>query len=315
MRISAPCKINLHLNVKEKRSDGFHNLESLFVCLELADELYFELNGKNGLWDLQLDKASSLDLKKATFMGKDNLISRAFYFFKAKTGFDHGIKCILNKKVPLGAGLGGGSSNAAFTLLALNELAKTGLSWNELLEMALNLGSDVPFFLKAGLDKSGKNNAAWIKGRGEHIIPLPQPPAYPLLLVKPPFQSNTAKAFALLSKYRKKHPVIEDKETIRDTQALFMEKIWAYRPDKWPFFNDFLDVLPHKEIYQDILLELKKNGALFTGLSGSGSCCFGVFDNEKIAQTVKTSIKNNKIHKNDTHLTFFLANNDKPVLK
>jgi len=320
MRVFAPAKINVHLEVKERRLDGFHDLESLFVCLDFGDELYFELSGKNGFWDLSLDRTSNPDIIKEDFLGENNLISRAVCIFREKTGFEHGIKCVLNKKVPLGAGLGGGSSNAASTLLALNELASTGLSENELLDMALSLGSDVPFFIKAGMEKTGKSNAAWVKGRGEHIFPLLLSPSYPVLLVKPPFQSNTAEAFALLSKYRRKQATkvsgtIVAAKTRGLSETSDMEKIWACSPDKWPFFNDFLDVLPNKEIYQEILLELKNSGALFTGLSGSGSCCFGIFSEEKIAQTAETTIKSKKIHKNFTHLTFILAKFTRSVLK
>ena len=306
MKIRAPCKINLHLEVKDRRPDGFHNLESLFVSLAFGDELYFELTEETGFWALRLAETSDSGMESGDFTGENNLISRAVSLFRAKTGFNHGLKCVLEKNIPLGAGLGGGSSNAASTLLALNELANTGLSEDELLDMALSLGSDVPFFIKAGMDKTGKNTAALVRGRGEHIIPVRLPPEYPVLLVKPPFRSNTTEAFAFLSQYRKKNTGFNAGPTVKPCPE-GLDKAWASSPDQWPFFNDFLNILPKKEIYHEILRELKTMGALFTGLSGSGSCCYGIFNDVKTAQMAESTIKSRKIEKIFTRLTFFLA--------
>ena len=172
--------------------------------------------------------------------------------------------------------------------------------------MALCLGSDVPFFIKGG--------AAWISGRGEHIISLAQPPEYVVLLVKPPFFSDTAGAFSALSQYRKENSNFKANQCIKpDLEGI--NNIWTSPPEKWPFFNDFMEILPHREIFKEIIGELKNRGSLYSGLSGSGSCCFGLFNDKKTAQTAEAAFNANKNREFFTQLTFFLAPGADPVLE
>jgi 4-diphosphocytidyl-2-C-methyl-D-erythritol kinase len=298
--IEAPCKINLHLKVKHLRPDGFHELESLFAALSFGDSLSFELGGKDGTAELEQTGPYRADL--AGLVWEKNLVCRALALFREKTGFKAGVRIGLAKRIPLGAGLGGGSSDAASALLALDRLAGTGLDDRELLKMAAALGSDVPFFLTCG--------AAWVTGRGETIETGAVPAGLWTVLVKPPFRSGTTDAFRLLDARR----AGESPETrgIGEFDTHGWKKILASPPGEWPFYNDFLPVLPRSAVYRDICGALKKLGAPFSGLSGSGSCCFGIFDDREKAEKAVQSLLGQR---NFVQLTFFLARRADPGLK
>lgn len=322
--VKAPGKINLHLRVKEKRADGFHGLESLFAAIAFGDTLFFEQIDE-GSWELginwhpsALETLNDKSRENLDLFAENNLVSRAAALFRAKTNIKSGFRCTLEKHIPLGAGLGGGSSDAASALLALNFMTKAGLSREDLLEMALKLGSDVPFFISGG--------AAWISGRGEHIESIPAPGDFGVLLVKPPFPSNTALAYQCLDRHREKAPgpisgisgspesgFIPGKPEYPGREDL--KNIWALPPGDWPFYNDFLPLLPERESYGRILKNLKDQGALFSGLSGSGSCCFGIFEDKKKAAMAEKALKSSGNNKNFIQLTFFLASGADPVLQ
>ena len=339
--VHAPAKINLHLEIKERLPNGFHELQSLFVSLDFGDDLRFETTEKPGFWELELrcppDSPSNLSPELGEFRDNlevggldefcdnadlaflddfrdNNLITRAVSLFRAKTGFDKGLKCTLDKRIPLGAGLGGGSSDAVSTLLALDLLAGTKLSIEELLEIAENMGSDLPFFLHGG--------AAWVSGRGERIETLIAPPKYGVILVKPPFQSATGEAYRLLDQYREQNALKNagsmphfatfqpKKPTPKDVKSA-----WLLSPETWPFSNDFLDVLPQSDVYNEILQDLRDSGALFAGLSGSGSCCFGVYKDSETALAAKNALKKSQNKQFNIFCTFFLASRAVPVLQ
>ena len=305
--IHAPCKINLHLAVGDRRPDGFHELESIFAALDFGDDLYFKITGSKNFFKLRLSQSINSgifpendNLISGISLKSDNLISRAVELFRAETGLNHGLQCVLEKRIPLGAGLGGGSSDAASTLIALNSLFSAGLPAEKLLEMAAKLGSDVPFFLYGGVAK--------VTGRGECIKPLPALPDYAVLLVKPSFRSSTAEAFRLLDEYRNSSENLRSSGSAGSACDNFMN-------EEWPYFNDFLSILPQADIYREICRDLLRNGAEFAGLSGSGSCCFGIFKDYKKALKAKKSIKSQKIQFNLNQCTFFLASAAIPVLK
>ena len=306
--IQAPCKINLHLWIGERRPDGFHELESIFAALALGDSLWFESTAKEGGHSLSI-KWEVPHNERVEISPEKNLVSRAVSIFREKTGFASGLRISLVKRVPVGAGLGGGSSDAACTLLALDALANTDLSGKELEEMALHLGSDVPFFLKGG--------TAFVSGRGEHIEPLTLPRGLWIVLVKPPFFSDTAVAFRLLDRARELDRGKFSKNKLSQ-KALVLAL--GEDPAAWPFYNDFLPVFleewddekAHPYSYQLILESLKALGASFAGLSGAGSCCFGIFNSEKAA---KLAEKNLAEKVNFVKSTFFVGHKPNPVVK
>jgi 4-diphosphocytidyl-2-C-methyl-D-erythritol kinase len=263
MTILAPAKVNLHLAVLDRRPDGFHNIESVFLALDFADTLCFKLVKQENSAEIVM-KPDSVPIPP-----EENVIFRALSLFRAKTGFSKGLRIKVQKRIPIGGGLGGGSSDAASTLLALNKLADNALDSDLLLEMGESLGSDVPFFLH-------KTAAARVTGRGEKIETL-SPPLLFLTLVNPGFPSDTAAAYRLLDKKR------EGKENLPPKQTV----------NKMPFdsfFNDFLPVFeePESSVYNDIISKLMDSGAEYANLSGSGSTCFGVFlDRAKAQNAVK----------------------------
>jgi 4-diphosphocytidyl-2-C-methyl-D-erythritol kinase len=173
--------------------------------------------------------------------------------------------------------------------------------------MAAILGSDAPFFLH--------NGAAWVTGRGERIEPLPLPviKRYGVLLVKPPFQSDTPRAFQLLDIQREKNSPSVCK--ISESGPEELKKAWTKPPQEWPFFNDFLPLLAETKIYQRIIGNLRGAGALFAGLSGSGSCCFGIFETQEKAETAERAIIASIKTQIFTQTTIFLASEANPVLE
>jgi 4-diphosphocytidyl-2-C-methyl-D-erythritol kinase len=268
LTIQAPGKINLHLRVQERRSGGYHGLESIFLALDFGDTLHFTLLDEPGTVQIR----GGGDLKP-----EENIIFRALALFRAETGFNRGLRVDMEKRIPLGGGLGGGSSDAASTLRALNGLSGAGLSASRLAEMAVKLGSDVPFFLTGG--------AAWVSGRGEQIRPLPPTAAFPVLLANPGFPSGTAGAFRLLDAARADlSSAGRGPAAFPDPESLI--EALGKPPRDWPFTNDFLPVLDVQSggRYRELLSRLRGLGADFCGLSGAGSTCFGVFTDQDAAE-------------------------------
>lgn len=180
MEFLAPAKINLSLRVLGRRADGFHDLESLMCPVSVFDTLDVTLRAAGGL-EFTCDDATLP-------AGDDNLVVRAARLFCERAGIEPHARIALTKHIPHGAGLGGGSSDAATTLLALDRLFATQLSLETLAAMAAELGSDVPFFIY--------QSAAMIRGRGERVEPVAFPHALPLLLIKPPFGVPTPWAYS-----------------------------------------------------------------------------------------------------------------------
>ena len=180
MEFLAPAKINLSLRVLGRRADGFHDLESLMCPVSVFDTLDVTLRAAGGL-EFTCDDATLP-------AGDDNLVVRAARLFCDRAGIEPHARIALTKHIPHGAGLGGGSSDAAATLLALDRLLATQLSLETLAAMAAELGSDVPFFIY--------QSAAMIRGRGERVEPVAFPHALPLLLIKPPFGVPTPWAYS-----------------------------------------------------------------------------------------------------------------------
>lgn len=188
MKVAAPCKTNLFLEVLERRPDGFHELDTVFTTLALADALELEL-----LLDGRLELVVEGD--PTVPADATNLVWRAADALRVAAGRpDLGARLLVLKRVPAGGGLGGGSSDAAAALVALDALWRTALGEARLLELAAGLGSDVPFFLRGGLQRG--------QGRGERLAPL-TPPARPLdlVLVLPGFACPTGQVYGALGPF------------------------------------------------------------------------------------------------------------------
>jgi 4-diphosphocytidyl-2-C-methyl-D-erythritol kinase len=171
LTVSAPAKLNLFLHITGRRADGYHTLQSALQLIDLADTLHFAPRDDCKVSLHLADSAVSMGV-----LEKDNLITRAALALKSEGAalMSLGADIWLEKRIPLGGGLGGGSSDAATTLLALNKLWKMGFSGQKLAEIGLKLGADVPFFLFG--------NNAWAEGIGEQLTPLQLPPRWFVVL-------------------------------------------------------------------------------------------------------------------------------------
>jgi len=294
--VAAPAKLNLHLRVGGKRPDGFHDIESLFLALDFGDTLRFRTRpGANAATEIRMDWRLPPESGPVPNLSPEkNIVSKAVSLFRERTGYDAGLEIVVEKRVPLGGGLGGGSSDAAATLLALNRLAagRGGIpDARGLVEMGAELGSDVPFFARGAA-------LAWVGGRGERVLPVAPTRellGLSVLLVNPGVHSDTGEAFRALDARRKADP---DGQRTRDVRSEDLAGVLAGHPRDWPFFNDFLSVFDSDlekdsrvggagSVYREIIMYLRALGAGFAGLSGSGSTCFGVFSERDKAAFAK----------------------------
>ena len=292
LTVFSPAKVNLHLEVKDKRPDGFHDIESVFLAVNFGDTLHFSLLDASQERDSKVDPSGLIEISMNGPALKDsglilspqrNIIYRAITLFREKTDYFCDKKVIVSaeKRIPIGGGLGGGSSNAASTLLALNKMAPSPLDRSTLLEMASVLGSDVVFFVY-------ETRAAYVSGRGEIIKPFDSPPMF-LTLVNPGFSSDTARAFGLLDKTRSDNfhaKKREESDLNIDISSMFFTPSCSFK-------NDFLSVFPQdeKSIYENIIFLLYKSGAVYANLSGTGATCFGVFTDEEAAQKAARDLR------------------------
>lgn len=179
LTLPSPAKLNLFLHINGRRADGYHELQTIFQFIDHADTLYLSERQDSGIRLL------------TDFPGvpaEQNLIVRAARLLQAKTGCQKGADIRIDKILPMGGGLGGGSSNAATTLLGLNALWQTGASIDELAHWGLALGADVPVFVRG--------EACWAEGVGEIITPMPELAENWFVVVIPPCQVNTGKIFS-----------------------------------------------------------------------------------------------------------------------
>ena len=262
--LKAHAKINLHLEVLGKRSDGFHDLVSVFAPISLADEL---------LMQRKPDKKECKVLSPLAELPVENTITRAYEEFKNFTGISEGVSVRILKRIPEGAGLGGGSSDAASVLLGLNDMFSADLKEEDLRAIALKIGSDVPFFLG--------NGAAVVKGRGEEIKRLSLFSDYFGILIYPGIKSATPRAYSLLSR----------KESEKLNPAFDPELFCGKDCREWPFFNSFEDVLFNEyPAIKKAKLDLLKYEADFALMSGAGSSVFGLFKDEKTAENAYSKL-------------------------
>jgi 4-diphosphocytidyl-2-C-methyl-D-erythritol kinase len=176
--VNSPAKLNLFLHITGRRPDGYHLLQTIFQIIDYCDTLEFNVS-TSGTVDLQCNEPG--------LMGEDNLILRAAKALQAETGCKKGADIRLLKRIPMGAGLGGGSSNAATTLVSLNHLWGTGLSTEDLCAIGARLGADIPLFVKG--------ESSWAEGVGEILVPVHLPPRF-YLVITPDCHVSTREIFS-----------------------------------------------------------------------------------------------------------------------
>jgi len=259
----APAKINLFLHVLRKRADGYHEISSLMQKISLYDELTFSLRPAGIIL-----KCLNSDLPTS----EDNLVFRAARSIFSYSGYQSGIEITLTKNIPLAAGLGGGSSDAAATLLALNKICRLGLKKAELMKLGAKLGADVPFFIFG--------NCALAAGIGERLKAWKNLPKLHICLINPCFFLSTKLVYENLN-------LRLTKERINYSIAPFIELSNIIRE----MHNDLEPVAlkMHPEL-ADIKLLLLQQGALGAMMSGSGPTVFGIFADEKSAKEAREAI-------------------------
>lgn len=262
MKIRANCKINLGLDILRRREDGYHDLETVMIpVFGLADELLVERVVGDGV--LFENRGLAVDCP-----ADKNLCLKAFRLMQARYGIE-GVHIVLEKRIPFGAGLGGGSSDATMTLVALNELFDLHLDEATLIGLAAELGSDTAFFVR--------NRPQLCTGRGERMEPIDLDlQGLWLVLVKPDEGVSTREAYAGV---RPALPAVALRERICRPLGEWQECIK----------NDFEPHIfaAHPRLAA-IKAELLAAGACYAAMSGSGSTIFGLFDDEKKARLVDT---------------------------
>lgn len=265
MVIFPNAKINIGLNIVEKRPDGFHNIESIFYAIPLCDAL--EIIENNDSTDTPIIFSSSgIEIPGDA---NDNLCIKAYHLI-AKDYALPKIKVHLHKHIPIGAGLGGGSADAAFFIKLLNEKFELGLAWGEMHHYAKQLGSDCSFFIS--------NKPSYVQGKGDEFESISLDLSiYHITLIYPNIHINTAKAYSGVK------PKASARSLENDLLQLSVEQ--------WKEFvhNDFEDsIFPQFPEIKKIKEELYAHGAVYAAMSGSGSTVYGIF---KEASNLKVKYK------------------------
>lgn len=245
----SPAKLNLFLHVIGRRPDGRHNLQTLFRLLDWGDEMTFEQAGSGGC---------TLESAMPEVSPSENLILRAADLIMADVDSRMGVRIKIDKRIPMGGGLGGGSSNAATTLLAINQLLGLGYSADNLAQMGLQLGADVPVFIYG--------QSAWAEGLGEILTPIELPERWYVLL-RPGCHVSTAEIF-------------NAPELTRNTAPITMSAFFAGGAR-----NDLQSVVVkrHPEVHKALKILGKSTPAIMTG---SGACVFAEVDSEDRARAI-----------------------------
>ena len=264
------AKVNLGLRIGERRPDGFHELRTVLQTVSLADRLRVSFEpGRRSRVELRCSDPS--------LESERNLASRAAHALLDRGAARGTVRIELDKRIPHGAGLGGGSSDAAAVLTALERLIIPAPSAETLYEAAAALGSDVPFFLLGG-------RAVGI-GRGEEVYPLPEPPRRWLLLLVPGVRMGTAEAYAELAKARAQALTRDRKGPILSSFCSGFRASENGAPDADAHWvNDFEETVFHSlPAIEPLKQRLREAGAACALLSGSGSALFGLFESRREA--------------------------------
>ncbi len=270
MEISANAKINLTLDILRRREDGYHELQMVMQAVSLADQLtVVPARGPEG--------TASADLHFLPTGGK-NLAQMAAAAFRAATGLGGQVDVTIQKRVPVCAGLAGGSADAAAVLRAMDELTGAGLSPVELAKIGEGVGSDVPFCVLGGTARA--------EGRGERLTPLPPLPPCHITICKPPFSISTPQLFSRVN-VRK---IVRRPDTAGTIAALEAGDLAGVARRMYNVFEDVLEPRRMAEI-REIESALIDCGALGASMSGSGPSVFGLFQDRRQAQDACERLK------------------------
>ena len=275
VRVPAYAKVNLRLDVLGRRADGYHELRTIFQAISLHDTLVLETKREPGI-----DLCIAGDSQLAAAPGADNLVYRALDQLARAIDFPRGVRATLAKRIPVGRGLGGGSSDAAAALAALLRFSGKRIAAERLLSIASSLGADVPFFLRGG-------RALGI-GRGDEIYPLPDEKRRTVLVVSPrDISVPTKDAYQWLSAELTK---------AQDPTKLLRFCALCWSPQGGALSNDFeAAVFPRYPRLAEIKRELLQQGAAEASLAGSGSAVFGIYQHPAKARRAARAFPNDQV--------------------
>lgn len=267
INLKAPAKINLFLQVLDKRPDGYHNIDSLIQAISLYDELILERSDEI---ELYCEDLPDVPIERNLAYRAAELVSQMTYI--------PGVRITLKKRIPSGAGLGGGSSDAAFVIRGLMKLYDLDLDIEQLIQKSSQLGADIPFFLGRGQARVG--------GIGDIIQDVKLPLAYRILVVKPPFSVDTSKAYAGLDKLREGKFSLTNKAKITLLYRNIADHNFVRIVNT--FINDLEEIVFswHNELIK-VKNYLVNGGAFYAGMSGSGSSVFGLFSSDSTIDKIE----------------------------
>ena len=275
VRIAAQAKLNLHLRVLSRDDTGFHSIETIFHRIDLADDLELEIRPHEKTLDVEGANTGAVE---------SNLAWRAAEAYATHTGWPGGFRIHLTKRIPVGAGLGGGSADAAAVLRALDSLSPKPMAPHGLLRLAALLGSDIPF-----LASDAVMALAW--GRGERLLSLPPLPRKDLLLMSPGFSVSTADAYRWLDDDRARQA--EANVATGDGGEPVESKVFeAIELSTWAAIakfarNDFeAPVIARHPQLREHLDRIRNSRAILSQMTGSGSTIFGVLDSPPSYATI-----------------------------
>ena len=277
IRIEAFAKINIGLAIGNPRPDGYHPILGIFHSVGISDKIRFRAEEGRGIL---VEGAFDCPAEATT-------VYKAAELFFRRTGIREGLAASVEKGIPVMAGLGGGSADAAATLLALDILFATKLGGGELSSLAGEIGADAPFFLRGG--------AAVVSGIGEVIEPIPPRGDFGILLIRPGFGVSTKWAYSELDSLRgsKGDPGRNEEERLDSPEAK-RKLVAAFEsaPARWPFSNAFGEMLGSAyPIYRELDSRLRDAGAAYASITGSGSCMYGIFGSVDEAREAERKLR------------------------
>lgn len=271
--LQAYAKINLGLDVIRKREDGYHEVRMIMQSISLADTLLLRKSSEAGIFLNSHDGTENPDVP----MDSTNLVYRAIQLLKEEFQITEGIEAVLSKRIPVAAGMAGGSTDAAAALKGMNQLFSLGLSTQELCQRGVRLGADIPYCIQGG--------TALSEGIGEILTPLPKMPDCYILIAKPPINVSTAFVYGnLKANELTEHPDIDGM-----IQAIHQQDLSGIASRLGNVLETI--TIPAYPVISDIKKIMVEYGAMQSLMSGSGPTVFGIFTEEQKAETTAQQIR------------------------
>ena len=287
IRVKSPAKVNIGLKVLRKQTgdsdgdnSGYHNIESIFQTIDFSDELFIR----------RIPQKKCVVLCSDAQIPLENTLTKTYSEFCSLTNIDFGVEVELNKKIPQGGGLGGGSSNGAALLKGLSELSGIALTPSLSDSVAEKVGSDVFFFLRSDFFEKG-HGCALVSGRGEIVNPIEPRSDLSFVLIFPEIHSSTVEAYSLVDQAYNSG-FYDSLDNFNPLEFSKLKNVYYEKVENWKFSNSFTPVLVKKyPLIGSAIDDILKFGAAWADMSGSGSTAFGVFESEDKAKSALKKCK------------------------